>query len=160
MENIQTNDPNKTIKRTIYNGNTDWVAIRSKYFISSLIVHNTNNSFATLSAKNTPFGQRKQTPLYSTSIGFPFGQDEILATLYLGPLDIDYIGIDSNTDLKEGYNRIIKLLKPYTKSKVKLFFKKAENVDFSKLGKYDYVFTSPPYEYLEAYENMKNYENI
>ena len=74
-------------------------------------------------------------------------------------LDIDYIGIDSNTDLKEGYNRIIKLLKPYTKSKVKLFFKKAEKVDFSKLGKYDYVFTSPPYEYLEAYENMKNYEN-
>ena len=74
-------------------------------------------------------------------------------------LDIDYIGIDSNTNLKKGYLKIIKLLKPYTKSKVKLFFKKAEKVDFSKLGKYDYVFTSPPYEYLEAYENMKNYEN-
>lgn len=73
-------------------------------------------------------------------------------------LDIDYIGIDSNTDLKEGYNRIIKLLKPYTKSNVKMYFKKAEEVDFSKIGKYDYVFTSPPYEYLEAYENMKNYE--
>lgn len=73
-------------------------------------------------------------------------------------LDIDYIGIDSNTDLKEGYNRIIKLLKPYTKSNIKMYFKKAEEVDFSKIGKYDYVFTSPPYEYLEAYENMKNYE--
>jgi len=73
-------------------------------------------------------------------------------------LDIDYIGIDSNKNLKKGYERIIKLLKPYTKSNVKLFFKKAENVDFSKLGRYDYVFTSPPYEYLEAYENMTNYE--
>ena len=73
-------------------------------------------------------------------------------------LDIDYIGIDSNTNLREGYNRIIKLLKPYTKSNVKMYFKKAEKVDFSKIGKYDYVFTSPPYEYLEAYENMKNYE--
>ena len=73
-------------------------------------------------------------------------------------LDIDYIGIDSNTSLRPGYNKLIKLLKPYTKSKVKMYFKKAEKVDFSKIGKYDYVFTSPPYEYLEAYENMKNYE--
>ena len=49
-------------------------------------------------------------------------------------------------------------LKPYNKSKVKLYFKKAEEVDFSKLPKYDLVFTSPPYEYLEVYEDMKNYE--
>ena len=33
MENIQVNDPKKSIQRTVYNGNTDWVAIRSKYFI-------------------------------------------------------------------------------------------------------------------------------
>ena len=31
-------------------------------------------------------------------------------------------------------------------------------VDFSNLGYYDLVFTSPPYEYLEVYESMKNYE--
>ena len=74
-------------------------------------------------------------------------------------LGIDYIGIDSNTALKPGYDKIIALLKPYTKSKVKMIYKEAQKVDFSKLGKYDYVFTSPPYEYLEAYENMTNYEN-
>ena len=73
-------------------------------------------------------------------------------------LDIDYIGIDTNTDLKPGYAKIIKLLKPYTKSKVKMIWKEAQKVKYSKLGKYDYVFTSPPYEYLEAYENMTNYE--
>ena len=73
-------------------------------------------------------------------------------------MDIDYIGIDANTSLKPGYDKIIKLLKPYSKSKVKMIFKKAETVDFSKL-KYDFVFTSPPYEYLEVYENMENYEN-
>ena len=28
-----------------------------------------------------------------------------------------------------------------------------------KHGKYDLVFSSPPYEYLEVYEHMKNYEN-
>lgn len=73
--------------------------------------------------------------------------------------DIDYIGIDSNTSLKPGYKKILNTLKPYNKSKVSLYFKKAEQVDFSKLGYYDLVFTSPPYEYLEVYESMKNYEN-
>ena len=73
-------------------------------------------------------------------------------------LDIDYIGIDSNKSLKSGYEKIIKLLKPYTKSKVKMYWQEAQKVDLSKVGKYDYVFTSPPYEYLEVYENMTNYE--
>ena len=73
-------------------------------------------------------------------------------------LDIDYIGIDSNKSLKPGYEKIIKLLKPYTKSKVKMYWQEAQKVDLSKVGKYDYVFTSPPYEYLEVYENMTNYE--
>jgi hypothetical protein len=74
-------------------------------------------------------------------------------------LDIDYIGIDSNQSLKPGYDKLISLLKPYTKSKIKMIYKEAQKVNMSKLGKYDYVFTSPPYEYLEAYEHMKNYEN-
>jgi len=72
-------------------------------------------------------------------------------------MDIDYIGIDANTELKPGYDKIIKALTPYSKSTVKMIYKKAETVDFSKL-KYDFVFTSPPYEYLEVYENMENYE--
>jgi 16S rRNA G966 N2-methylase RsmD len=74
-------------------------------------------------------------------------------------LDIDYIGIDSNKSLKSGYEKIINLLKPYTKSKVTMVWKEAQTVDISKLPKYDYVFTSPPYEYLEVYEHMSNYEN-
>ena len=73
-------------------------------------------------------------------------------------LDIDYIGIDSNTSLKPGYEKLIKLLKPYTNSKVKMIWSEAQKVNLSKVGKYDYVFTSPPYEYLEVYENMTNYE--
>ena len=72
--------------------------------------------------------------------------------------DIDYIGIDSNKSLKPGYTKILDTLKPYKNSNVKLIFKKAEKVDFSKLGYYDLVFTSPPYEYLEVYSNMENYE--
>ena len=72
-------------------------------------------------------------------------------------MDIDYTGIDANVALKPGYDKIIKTLKPYSKSKVKMIFKKAETVKISKI-KYDFVFTSPPYEYLEVYENMENYE--
>lgn len=114
MEDIQTNDPKKTIQRTVYNGKTDWVAIRSKYFISSLIANSNNNSFATLSAKNTPFGQRKQTPLYSASIGFPFDQEEILATLYLGPLDVDYIA-KTNSSLDSAMNWGWSIIRPISK---------------------------------------------
>ncbi len=72
-------------------------------------------------------------------------------------MDIDYTGIDANVALKPGYDKIIKTLQPYSKSKVKMIFKKAETVKISKI-KYDFVFTSPPYEYLEVYENMENYE--
>ena len=71
--------------------------------------------------------------------------------------DFNYIGIDSNKSLEYGYNKIHSLVKPHSKSNIKLYFKPAEKVDFSKL-KYDMVFTSPPYEYLEVYENMKNYD--
>lgn len=74
--------------------------------------------------------------------------------------DIDYIGIDSNQTLKPAYNKIKKLMngKGKSKSNVKLLFQKAESVDFSKLGYYDFVFTSPPYEYLELYEGMEKYD--
>ena len=73
-------------------------------------------------------------------------------------LDINYIGIDSNKKLKPGYKKIQSTINPYTKSKIKMIFKEAEKVDFSKLPRYDLVFTSPPYEYLEVYEGMTNYE--
>ena len=71
-------------------------------------------------------------------------------------LDIDYIGIDSNKSLKQD-TKNYQVIKPYTKSKVKMIWIEAQ-VDLSKVGKYDAVFTSPPYEYLEVYENMTNYE--
>jgi len=71
-------------------------------------------------------------------------------------LDINYIGIDSNKKLAVPYKKVIDNYE--SKSKVKLIFKKSENVDYSKL-KYDMVFTSPPYEMLEKYEGMENYED-
>ena len=72
--------------------------------------------------------------------------------------DVDYIGIDSNKSLKPGYTKMYNAFKKHSKSKVKMIYNKAEKVDFSKLGYYDFVFTSPPYEYLELYEGMEKYD--
>jgi hypothetical protein len=75
-------------------------------------------------------------------------------------LDIpNYIGIDSNKQLKEPYQRMVKLLKQLgTKTKIKLMFKDALKVDYSKLD-YDCVLTSPPYYNVEVYEGMKPKED-
>jgi hypothetical protein len=68
-------------------------------------------------------------------------------------LDVpNYIGIDSNMTLKEPYQKMTKLLKKLgTTTKIKLMFKDALKVDYSKLN-YDFVFTSPPYYNIELYE--------
>jgi hypothetical protein len=75
-------------------------------------------------------------------------------------LDIpNYIGIDSNKQLKEPYQKMVKLLKQLgTKTKIKLMFKDALKVDYSKLD-YDCVLTSPPYYNVEVYEGMKPKED-
>ena len=75
-------------------------------------------------------------------------------------LDVpNYIGIDSNKQLKEPYQKMVKLLKQLgTKTKIKLIFKDALKVDYSKLD-YDCVLTSPPYYNVEVYEGMKAKED-
>jgi hypothetical protein len=86
-------------------------------------------------------------------------------------LDINYIGIDTNTNLKTPYRELMETLKPYTKSKTSIYFQKAETFNFSKFkNQYDCVLTSPPYiqggvsqktgktKQIEAYENMPEYD--
>ena len=75
-------------------------------------------------------------------------------------LDIpNYIGIDSNKQLKEPYQKMVNLLKQNgTQTNIKLMFKDALKVDYSKLD-YDCVLTSPPYYNIEVYEGMKSKSN-
>ena len=70
--------------------------------------------------------------------------------------NVKYIGIDTNTELKDGYKYLIDLLS--AKSRVKMIWKDSSKVDYSKL-KYDFVFTSPPYYTIEKYNNMPDYKN-
>lgn len=67
-----------------------------------------------------------------------------------------YIGIDTNLDLKEGYNYLINLMN--AKDRVKIIWSDSSKVDYSKLN-YDFVFTSPPYYSLEKYSYMPIYKN-
>lgn len=75
-------------------------------------------------------------------------------------LDINYIGFDTNYNLRGAYNNLIKDFP--TKSNIEIYFEDSSKVDFSKFD-YDFVFTSPPYfsnnNILERYENMPNYKD-
>lgn len=67
-------------------------------------------------------------------------------------LGIDYIGIDTNTNLKEGYKKLFG--ENYeTETKIKMLWKSCLDVDYSKLD-YDFCLTSPPYENIEIYSKM------
>jgi len=70
--------------------------------------------------------------------------------------DVNYIGVDTNTNLKEGYEQLLHDI-PH-KSKVQLIWDSCLEVDFSKL-EYDLILTSPPYVNMELYENMTPFES-
>lgn len=67
----------------------------------------------------------------------------------------NYIGIDSNENLKEPYGEMVKTLEEIgIETNIKLFFEDARKIDYSQLD-YDCVFTSPPYYNKEIYSGTK-----
>jgi 16S rRNA G966 N2-methylase RsmD len=69
----------------------------------------------------------------------------------------NYIGFDTNTELRKPYSQMLKAIP--NKPNVKLIFKDSSKVDFSRYS-YDMVFTSPPYFTIEKYENMPTYDSF
>lgn len=65
-----------------------------------------------------------------------------------------YTGIDMNKDIEPKYKKMIKFLKDKSKTKIKMIFKDALKVDYSKID-YDLVLTSPPYFNTEIYKGTK-----
>jgi DNA modification methylase len=63
--------------------------------------------------------------------------------------------IDTNRNLEQPYNEIMKFISGKSNIEVKLLFEDAIKVDFSKLY-YDTVFTSPPYYNIEQYSHQEN----
>lgn len=70
--------------------------------------------------------------------------------------DIDYIGIDTNIELKSTYESMMTELAPYSKGKATMIWDSWKNVDYSKLD-YDLMLTSPPYYNKEIYECMTSF---
>jgi|ETNmetMinimDraft_23_1059889.scaffolds.fasta_scaffold22408_2 YidC/Oxa1 family membrane protein insertase len=90
INDIQVGGVENSVDREAYKGQTEWVAVRTKYFMSALLLE-IPGSYAVLSATNVPFGNRKQTPLYSAGIGLPREASFVSSKIYLGPLDVDHV---------------------------------------------------------------------
>jgi len=83
-------------------------------------------------------------------------------------LDIDYTGIDTNTEMKQAYDDMMEFLDKKNdfssdlfeveKPNLKMIWQSALDVDFSEI-EYDMVLTSPPYVNLELYEHMEPWES-
>jgi hypothetical protein len=84
-------------------------------------------------------------------------------------LGIDYVGIDTNIDMKPAYDGMMDFLANKVtfgnglfavenNSKLEMIWDSCLTVDYSKIN-YDFVLTSPPYINMELYKNMKPWEN-
>ena len=69
-----------------------------------------------------------------------------------------YIGIEINYNLKTPYEKMVNYLKTKSTTNITMIFDDALNVDYSSLN-YDFVFTSPPYYFIQKYENNVIYKN-
>jgi hypothetical protein len=68
----------------------------------------------------------------------------------------NYIGIDSNLNLRKPYEGLASFLGKHSNTLVNIILSNAINVDYDGLL-YDCVFTSLPYYTLEEYSHMYNY---
>lgn len=57
---------------------------------------------------------------------------------------INYIGVDSNTDLKPAYDRMIELYSEISPSRIRMIYRNVKGVRISQL-KFDFVLSSPPF---------------
>jgi hypothetical protein len=74
-------------------------------------------------------------------------------------LNVDtYIGIEINSNLKNGYDNMQSYLKTKSNTNINMIFDNALQVDYDKLY-YDFVFTSPPYYFIQKYENNPVYSS-
>lgn len=70
-----------------------------------------------------------------------------------------YIGIEINKNLEEPYNKLINFVKERNdETNIEMHFKDALTIDYDTLD-YDLVFTSPPYYFIQKYQDNTDYNN-
>jgi 16S rRNA G966 N2-methylase RsmD len=81
------------------------------------------------------------------------------AAVAASALKIDkYIGIEINHSLQEPYGKLVNYLNKKSPTKIEMFFDDALNINYNNLV-YDLVFTSPPYYFIQKYENNPKYSS-
>ena len=91
-----------------YKGQTDWVAIRTKYFVTALLDNGSNQIIgSTISAANTA------KELYDIAIELPTNQ-KVDVSLYLGPLEYDRVK-NLNANLEAIMNFGWTIIRPISK---------------------------------------------
>ena len=69
-----------------------------------------------------------------------------------------YYGIEINIDLKQPYEKMVSYLKKNSSTIIDIFICDAITFDYTKI-KYDTVFSSPPYYFIEKYANNNKYNS-
>ena len=70
-----------------------------------------------------------------------------------------YIGIEINHKLKDPYGKLVTYLKKKSPTTtIEMYFDDALKIDYTNLV-YDFVFTSPPYYFIQKYENNPKYKS-
>ena len=81
------------------------------------------------------------------------------STVAAAVLNLDaYYGVEINTSLKEPYDKMVSYLKTKSATFFDVRFADAAEFDYGEFN-YDTVFSSPPYYFLEKYENNVKYES-
>ena len=122
-ESIQISDGERYISREEYNGSTDWVSVRTKYFIAAVLANDTAD-YAVMSGG---VSQDDISSSYTVGLGY-YGRKQINTSVYLGPLDIDYIG-PLNNSLDDTINFGFAIVRPI--GKFVLWFLKLMHNTFS-----------------------------
>lgn len=71
---------------------------------------------------------------------------------------VEYVGVDSNTSMRSAYDAIIQDKGNGDTKKYKVITDKFQDAKIT--GKFDLVFTSPPFFTVEVYENMTDWKDI
>ncbi len=116
-DNILQNSSDKIYLETL-DGRTDWAAIKSKYFIASIIPEN-KGIYGSYEAENQVFANRKVTPGYKIYIGHHKNDKILSGKVYLGPQDIVEMK-KTGSNLEEAINWGWSFIRPISKLILKL----------------------------------------
>ena len=91
-------------------------------------------------------------------IDFSVGWGDRLGGFFASENTNEYLGVDPNLDLHDGYNKQIDFYSKHKNKKVSIFKEAAEDFDWSGYKDFDLIFTSPPYFSTERYAKNTKHE--